>query len=484
LRGQVAWAIPLPFVEGFGFIVEVGDSSAALLGLAEMKMGKQRGGVSAAVLEAPETGYASGYTAAQEPAWRGQEPAPAGALQRGYAGDASETSGYGHDEDEYRPRRGALRPSVRGLLRSTAGRIAVGTVLVVLVGGLVLAVAAVRYYLLHDSRFLVAESDDIQISGNTHLTRAQLLDVFGSDLERNIFRVSLSDRQADLERLPWVQHATVMRLLPNHLQVEIVERTPVAFARQGTQIGLVDASGVLLDNGGNSTTEAHYSFPVLTGIVAGDPAATRAARMVIYQRFMKELDGGGKSLSKTISEVDVSDPDDLKAMVATNGPEILVHFGDDQFLSRYNQFEKLLPEWKQQYPKLASADMRYQGQIVLEMRKDGDGAVVAAPASLAAEAAAAPKVATVAKAAALPLALAARAKTVKAAGSKSAAPKAKVVTAKAPAKRAAKPVVKKVSVKAKKVIAKPAVAHVSGSSKANDKVFAALAAQRKAQSVQ
>ena len=48
-------------------------------------------------------------------------------------------------------------------------------------------------------------------------------------------------------RLPWVAHATVMRLLPNRMRVSIVERTPVAFVRQGNHIGLVDANGVLLD---------------------------------------------------------------------------------------------------------------------------------------------------------------------------------------------------------------------------------------------
>ena len=72
-----------------------------------------------------------------------------------------------------------------------------------------------RYYLMHDSRFVVATSDDVQITGAEHLTRDQVLTVFGADLERNIFRVPLAERQADLERLPWVAHATVMRLLPD-----------------------------------------------------------------------------------------------------------------------------------------------------------------------------------------------------------------------------------------------------------------------------
>jgi cell division protein FtsQ len=362
-----------------GFIVEVGDSSAALLGLSEMKMGNQRGSVSAAVLDAPEVKYAP----EAESAWRGQEPAPAGALQRGYAADFPESSGYREDEEEYRPRRGAggLRPNVRNLLRSVGGRIVLGVTAFVLLGTLAVGVAAARYYVMHDPRFVLTTASEIEIGGNAHLTREQILSVFGGDLERNIFRVSLDERRDDLENLPWVDHATVMRLLPNRIRVQVKERTPVAFVRQGTQIGLVDASGVLLDIPENAAAE-HYSFPVLTGIFSSDAASTRAARMEIYGRFVKELDGGGKQLTKSVSEVDVSDPEDVKALMGS--PEILVHFGDEQFLARYNEFEKHLPEWKQQYPKLASADMRYEGQIVLEMQKGGDAVSSAASAAVAA----------------------------------------------------------------------------------------------------
>jgi cell division protein FtsQ len=145
---------------------------------------------------------------------------------------------------------------------------------------------------------------------------------------------------------------------------------------------------------------------------------------------------------------------------------VLVHFGDDKFLSRYNQFEKLLPEWRQQYPKLAAADMRYQGQIVLEMRKDGD-AVAPAPVTTANAPVAATKPAVVAQ---IPAA-------------KPAAPSATLkpavvrVAAVVPAK---KPVAKKAVAKKSKPAAKPAAKHVkAGASTANDKFYAELAAQRK-----
>jgi cell division protein FtsQ len=273
------------------------------------------------------------------------------------------------------------------LLRSVGGRILLGVVVVLVLGVIAFAVAGVRYYLLHDERFLMTTSADIQITGNEHLTRAQVLSVFGADLERNLFKVSLAERRADLERLPWVEHATVMRLLPNQIRVKIIERTPVAFVRQGTQIGLVDGSGVLLDMPPEAAGDPKYSFPVLTGLAAGDPLSVRAARMEIYKRFMAELDSSNEHLTRNLSEVDVSNPEDVKAVVTTGGSDILVHFGDEEFLNRYREFQEHVAEWKTQYPKLASADMRYEGQIVLEMQQGagvplaGDAAVAAAPAA-------------------------------------------------------------------------------------------------------
>jgi cell division protein FtsQ len=126
---------------------------------------------------------------------------------------------------------------------------------------------------------------------------------------------------------------------------------------------------------------------VLSGLSVNDPLSTRAARMAIFRRFMQELDSAGQKNSSTISEVDVSNPEDVKAVVSGGGSDILVHFGDEEFLHRYQQFEQHLPEWKQQYPKLAAADMRYDRQVVLEMQPgtgvplNGDSGAGAAPAS-------------------------------------------------------------------------------------------------------
>ena len=274
-------------------------------------------------------------------------PAPAGALQRAYAGSYSPIEEDEVDEAPYVPVRGKVRFRVRGILRTVAGRVVFGVAAFVALSAVAIAAIVARNFLLHDARFVIPASANIETVGNMHLTRAQMLSVFGEDVERNIFKVPLAERRADLERLPWVQHATVMRLLPNTLRVSVVERTPVAFVRQGSSIGLVDASGVLLDMPADAPGDPHYSFPVLTGILADDPVSTRAARMEIYGRFMKELGSSGEKITDTLSEVDVSSPEDVKALIPSGSTDILVHFGDEDFLTRYRHFQEHLPEWKQ-----------------------------------------------------------------------------------------------------------------------------------------
>lgn len=294
------------------------------------------------------------------------EPAPAGALHRVYPPSGTIAPA---EAEPYIPQRGSYGMRLRGgMPRSVAGRVLLASGAFAVLAVVALAAAGVRSFMLHNSRFLIADSSAIAIAGNEHLSRAEVLSVFGADLERNIFRVPLDERRADLERLPWVAHATIMRLLPNHLRIELKERTPVAFTRQGTQIGLVDGEGIMLDMPPESAGDPHYSFPVLTGLALSDTPEVRAARMEVYRRFMADLGSAGPRVTQSLSEVDVTNPEDVKALVTNGDSDILVHFGDEGFLSRYQALEKHLPEWRTQYPKLASADMRYERQVVLEMQ--------------------------------------------------------------------------------------------------------------------
>ena len=223
------------------------------------------------------------------------------------------------------------------------------------------SVAALYHYGERSWRFRVESSDDIDISGLQNVTRAQVMEVMGGDIGRNIFFVPLAQRKTQLEQIPWVESASVMRFVPNRLKVEIHERTPVAFARVGSRIMLTDAGGTLMELPGRKK----YSFPVIVGMNSGEPPSTRAARMKIYNDVVSQLDAGGAHYSQELSEIDLSDPDDVKVMANDHAGEVLVHLGSSNYLERYKIYVTHVQEWQQQFDKLESVDLRYDRQIIV-----------------------------------------------------------------------------------------------------------------------
>lgn len=275
------------------------------------------------------------------------------------------------DDDAPRPRRRFDGPKGRWWRPATKlGRILLGTGILAIAGSLVAGYVALSKFLKRDSRFRITGLANIESAGLIEVPRAEILPVFGADVGKNIFFVHLGDRRKQLEQIPWVEHATVMRLLPDQIRVSIVERKPVAFVRIGQQIELVDANGVLLSMAPATIARHHYSFPVVTGIDPSDSQASRRARMAVYQRLIGDLDSNGQHLSNQISEIDLTDPEDARVLMPEEGADILAHFGDEQFLTRYQRYKAHIAEWRAQYPNLAAVDLRYGQQVVLQMAGD------------------------------------------------------------------------------------------------------------------
>jgi cell division protein FtsQ len=228
-------------------------------------------------------------------------------------------------------------------------------------------------------RFQLDSSDNIELIGaHNNITRQQVLEVFGSDIERNAFFVPLSERKRQLEQIPWVESASVMRLLPNRLRVSVGERTPVAFVEINSHIALIDPHGVIMEMPAGQ--QASYSFPVIVGMADNEPLSTRGARMKIYGQLIKELDSGGTQYSKDLSDVDLSDPDDVKVTVADPKGAVLVHLGSSDFLDRFRIYVSHVQEWRTQFLVLRSVDLRFQHQVIVNPDEISAPANASAPA--------------------------------------------------------------------------------------------------------
>jgi len=266
-------------------------------------------------------------------------------------------------------RRNAIPKKAAGQLK-IAGMIAA---VVVACGGL----SAWAYsYGMTSWRFRIQSSDAVEITGVKNASRAHVMEVAGADIGRNVFFVPLDERKKQLEQISWVQEATVMRLLPNRIAVTIHERTPVAFAQIGSRISLIDANGVVMGLPANRQTK--YSFPVIRGITDTEPLSSRAAAMKIYNRLVSELGGndgegtassGSPNYVKQLSEVDLSDPENVKVTANDPGGTMVVHLGAQDFLPRYKLYVSHIAEWRQQFQNVQSVDLRYEGQVVVNPDK-------------------------------------------------------------------------------------------------------------------
>jgi len=236
---------------------------------------------------------------------------------------------------------------------------------VVGIAGLSAAWTAGRF-LLYGQQMLLIKPEQIEVNGNHIVSREAVLQQFVHDRGRSVLRVPLDARRSALEEISWVESATVQRILPNRLRVDLTERTPVAFLRNGTELALIDAHGVILDRPHGEDLQ----FPIVTGLSENMPRQERGKRMQTYQEFMNDIDLVRSGSSDRVSEVDLANPKDLRAVMtgiasASDPQAVTIHFGAGDFTGKYRMVVENLAQWQASNGRVHSIDLQYAKQVVL-----------------------------------------------------------------------------------------------------------------------
>jgi cell division protein FtsQ len=248
----------------------------------------------------------------------------------------------------------------------------------ILVVSATLAVFGGRVF-LYSPRVLLLKPDQIELTGNHIVSREAVLDKFYRDRGRSVLRVPLDTRRSALEEIPWVESASVQRILPNRIRVEVTERTPIAFLRNATELALIDAHGVILDR--PQGEDLH--FPIVTGLSENMPRDERERRMQTYQEFMKNIDLVRSDSSDRVSEVELSNPKDLRVVMtglarANDEQAVTIHFGAGDFTGKYRMLVENIADWQAKAGCVESVDLQFSKQVVLNPDANACGAHAAA----------------------------------------------------------------------------------------------------------
>lgn len=242
-----------------------------------------------------------------------------------------------------------------------------------------LAAAGAAYaagnFLLTSTELRLIHPEQIQVSANPgeqlrYVSASSVRAVFLADRNRSVLRIPLDTRRRQIEALPWVSQAVVRRALPNRISVEITERTPIAFLREGSGMSLVDAQGVILAR----PLQGNFHFPVVTGISAEMPIDDRERRMQLFADFSRQVEAAQPGAMDHINEVDLSDLTDLRATIAglpgspaANAADapVLVHFGEGGIEEKYRSLVENFAQWRATVGRVESIDLRFNREAVV-----------------------------------------------------------------------------------------------------------------------
>jgi cell division protein FtsQ len=246
----------------------------------------------------------------------------------------------------------------------------------VIATALITAAAFAGDFLYHSPQVALLKPDQVELSGNHVVSREAVLQQFARDRGHSVLSIPLDARRSALEELSWVESASVQRILPNRIRVGITERTPIAFLRNGTELALIDSNGVILDR----PRGENFQFPIVTGLSDNLPRDERGHRMQTYEEFVKDIDLVRANSSDRVSEIDLANPKDLRAVMTgiaapNDSQAVSIQFGLNDFAGKYRLIVDNFAQWQASNGRVRSIDLQYSRQVILNTDTSGSTTV-------------------------------------------------------------------------------------------------------------
>ncbi len=200
----------------------------------------------------------------------------------------------------------------------------------------------------------------VEVRGSRFLSEGEVRELLGPAVGENILGIDINSLKGRLRSSPWVAEATVRRTLPDTLQVDIRERTPVALA-EADGLYLMDGEGTLIELFGPRT--AGFDLPIVRGLsgTLGEARKDRAQRAGTLLRDLGDL-------AAEVSEVQFDESGDLR--VGLRGAGEVLRMGNPPYRKKLLTFLGLRADLAQRCPKAEYFDLRFRDRIYANPNND------------------------------------------------------------------------------------------------------------------
>ena len=210
------------------------------------------------------------------------------------------------------------------------------------------------------------EPQGLVITGLDRVEEARIRAVFADDFGKSLLEPPLDARRRAVLAAPWVAEASVVRLWPNRIWVDVSERRPLAFIRVpgpngALELRMIDGAGVFLD----PPAGEQFDLPVIDGVDPASAREEREARVRLFARLVRELDAEEPHYSGRVSQINVSEVDNARVTVVDDGDVVELQMGDKLFRHRFQVYLEYIDSWKRQFGKVGWVDLRIKDQVVV-----------------------------------------------------------------------------------------------------------------------
>jgi cell division protein FtsQ len=185
----------------------------------------------------------------------------------------------------------------------------------------------------------VLDVDHIRVAGTQHVTVAQVGAASGVHVHDHLLFVDAGAVARRIEKLSWVEHASVQRDLPGTLKITIGEYTPAVYVRVAGGVLLVAASGHVIAQAKAAPPHSVEvrgvrRAPGVGGLLAPPDAAGVVARLPgALRELVVGVDVSGNGLALDLAgggEIRLGNTSDLDAKAAS-AQAVLAHLGSAHF---------------------------------------------------------------------------------------------------------------------------------------------------------
>jgi len=223
----------------------------------------------------------------------------------------------------------------------------------------------------------VLQIDQIVVSGNGRVSRAEVLSALHGLEGENIVLTDLNEWRSRLLSSAWIRDASFRRSLPSTIEVTVAEREPIGVGRVKGQLYVVDERGAVIDEYGPKYGD--LDLPIIDGLAApaGVASETDELRGALAARLLVSM-RATPSIAHRVSQIDVSDAHN--AAVIVTGDPALIYLGEDRFIQRLESYLGLATALRERVSDIDYVDLRFDDRIYVRPLDSRRTSVAAGPA--------------------------------------------------------------------------------------------------------